>query len=207
MGLSRRQFTKEFKLAAVRRLEQGEAVSDGGNGCSIVETAILADRAAIAKDGARREEDDALSDNGCETGLSSLTQGRAPGRSRSRGCTTKPTCQALEPGGHLTPNPALQCETSAPPRPLATRRSYELLIGTAFICGHYPARIRVRSRLLLWGWSYWDFSLSSRRRWDQSAKPFSLEDNRPAVPQHPARPPSSQMFADQSEQCQIKEML
>jgi transposase-like protein len=28
MGLSRRQFTKEFKLAAVRRLEQG--VSIGG---------------------------------------------------------------------------------------------------------------------------------------------------------------------------------
>jgi transposase-like protein len=28
MGLSRRQFTKEFKLAAVRRLEQGVAIAE-----------------------------------------------------------------------------------------------------------------------------------------------------------------------------------
>src|SRR5215212_6887247 len=28
MGLSRRQFTKEFKLAAVRRLEQGVSITD-----------------------------------------------------------------------------------------------------------------------------------------------------------------------------------
>ncbi len=32
MGLSRRQFTKEFKLAAVRRLEQGVSVAEGGSG-------------------------------------------------------------------------------------------------------------------------------------------------------------------------------
>src|ERR1700726_2511703 len=29
MGLSRRQFTKEFKLAAVRRLEQGVSMEEG----------------------------------------------------------------------------------------------------------------------------------------------------------------------------------
>ena len=28
MGLSRRQFTKEFKLAAVRRLEQGVSIAE-----------------------------------------------------------------------------------------------------------------------------------------------------------------------------------
>ncbi|MBI2681160.1 MAG: transposase, partial [Candidatus Solibacter usitatus] len=28
MGLSRRQFTQEFKLAAVRRLEQGVSISE-----------------------------------------------------------------------------------------------------------------------------------------------------------------------------------
>ena len=32
MGLSRRQFTKEFKLAAVRRLEQGVSIARGGAG-------------------------------------------------------------------------------------------------------------------------------------------------------------------------------
>ena len=30
MGLSRRKFTKEFKLAAVRRLEQGVSIARGG---------------------------------------------------------------------------------------------------------------------------------------------------------------------------------
>ena len=32
MGLSRRKFTKEFKLAAVRRLEQGVSIARGGAG-------------------------------------------------------------------------------------------------------------------------------------------------------------------------------
>ena len=30
MGLSRRQFTKEFKLAAIQRLESGGAAGGGG---------------------------------------------------------------------------------------------------------------------------------------------------------------------------------
>ena len=32
MGMSRRQFTKEFKEAAVRRLELGASVGRGGTG-------------------------------------------------------------------------------------------------------------------------------------------------------------------------------
>src|ERR1700743_856776 len=32
MGLSRRQFTKEFKLAAVRRLEQGISIAEAARG-------------------------------------------------------------------------------------------------------------------------------------------------------------------------------
>jgi hypothetical protein len=31
MGLSRRQFTKEFKLAAVRRLEQGISIAEAAD--------------------------------------------------------------------------------------------------------------------------------------------------------------------------------
>ena len=31
MGLSRRQFTKDFKLAAVRRLEQGVSIDEVAN--------------------------------------------------------------------------------------------------------------------------------------------------------------------------------
>ena len=31
MGLSRRMFTKEFKLAAVRRLEQGVSIGEGAS--------------------------------------------------------------------------------------------------------------------------------------------------------------------------------
>jgi hypothetical protein len=31
MGLSRRTFTREFKLAAVRRLEAGVSLAEGGN--------------------------------------------------------------------------------------------------------------------------------------------------------------------------------
>ena len=32
MGLSRRQFTKEFKLAAIQRLERGASVAEGARG-------------------------------------------------------------------------------------------------------------------------------------------------------------------------------
>jgi transposase len=35
MGLSRRQFTKEFKLAAVRRLEQGVAMAEVARGMEV----------------------------------------------------------------------------------------------------------------------------------------------------------------------------
>ena len=35
MGLSRRQFTKEFKLAAVRRLEQGISVAEMARGVEV----------------------------------------------------------------------------------------------------------------------------------------------------------------------------
>ena len=35
MGLSRRQFTKEFKLAAVRRLEQGVSMAEVARGLEV----------------------------------------------------------------------------------------------------------------------------------------------------------------------------
>jgi transposase len=35
MGLSRRQFTKEFKLAAVRRLEQGISMAEAARGLEV----------------------------------------------------------------------------------------------------------------------------------------------------------------------------
>ncbi|HZZ15492.1 MAG TPA: transposase [Candidatus Sulfotelmatobacter sp.] len=35
MGLSRRQFTKEFKLAAVRRLEQGVSIAEVARGMEV----------------------------------------------------------------------------------------------------------------------------------------------------------------------------
>jgi transposase len=35
MGLSRRQFTKEFKLAAVRRLEQGVSMAEAARGLEV----------------------------------------------------------------------------------------------------------------------------------------------------------------------------
>src|SRR6266576_4467651 len=35
MGLSRRQFTKEFKLAAVRRLEQGVSIGEAARGLEV----------------------------------------------------------------------------------------------------------------------------------------------------------------------------
>ena len=35
MGLSRRQFTKEFKLAAVRRLEQGISIAEAARGLEV----------------------------------------------------------------------------------------------------------------------------------------------------------------------------
>ena len=35
MGLSRRQFTKEFKLAAVRRLEQGVSIGEVARGLEV----------------------------------------------------------------------------------------------------------------------------------------------------------------------------
>src|SRR5438270_13141429 len=35
MGLSRRQFTKEFKLAAVRRLEQGVSIGEVARGLAV----------------------------------------------------------------------------------------------------------------------------------------------------------------------------
>ena len=35
MGLSRRQFTKEFKLAAVRRLEQGVSIAEMARGVEV----------------------------------------------------------------------------------------------------------------------------------------------------------------------------
>ena len=35
MGLSRRQFTKEFKLAAVRRLEQGVSIAEVSRGLEV----------------------------------------------------------------------------------------------------------------------------------------------------------------------------
>jgi transposase-like protein len=35
MGLSRRQFTKEFKLAAVGRLEQGISIAEVGRGVEV----------------------------------------------------------------------------------------------------------------------------------------------------------------------------
>ena len=36
MGLSRRQFTKEFKLAAVRRLEQGVSITESCRVCRLI---------------------------------------------------------------------------------------------------------------------------------------------------------------------------
>ncbi|MBV8831532.1 MAG: transposase [Acidobacteriaceae bacterium] len=35
MGLSRRQFTKEFKVAAVRRLEQGVSIAEVARGLEV----------------------------------------------------------------------------------------------------------------------------------------------------------------------------
>ena len=35
MGLSRRQFTKEFKLAAVRRLEQGVSIGEAARALEV----------------------------------------------------------------------------------------------------------------------------------------------------------------------------
>jgi transposase-like protein len=35
MGLSRRQFTKEFKLAAVRRLEQGVSIAEAARALEV----------------------------------------------------------------------------------------------------------------------------------------------------------------------------
>ena len=35
MGLSRRQFTKEFKLAAVRRLEQGVSITEAARALEV----------------------------------------------------------------------------------------------------------------------------------------------------------------------------
>ncbi len=35
MGLSRRQFTKEFKLAAVRRLEQGASIPEAAQALDV----------------------------------------------------------------------------------------------------------------------------------------------------------------------------
>ena len=35
MGLSRRQFTQEFKLAAVRRLEQGVSIAEVARGLEV----------------------------------------------------------------------------------------------------------------------------------------------------------------------------
>ena len=35
MGLSRRQFTQEFKLAAVRRLEQGVSIAEVARACEV----------------------------------------------------------------------------------------------------------------------------------------------------------------------------
>ena len=35
MGLSRRQFTKEFKLAAVRRLEEGVSIAEAARGLEV----------------------------------------------------------------------------------------------------------------------------------------------------------------------------
>ena len=35
MGLSRRQFTREFKLAAVRRLEAGGSITEGARGLEV----------------------------------------------------------------------------------------------------------------------------------------------------------------------------
>ncbi|MDQ2774997.1 MAG: transposase, partial [Acidobacteriota bacterium] len=35
MGLSRRQFTKEFKIAAVRRLEQGVSIAEVARGVEV----------------------------------------------------------------------------------------------------------------------------------------------------------------------------
>ncbi|MDX2150738.1 MAG: transposase [Bryobacteraceae bacterium] len=35
MGLSRRQFTKEFKLAAVRRLEQGVSIAEAARALAV----------------------------------------------------------------------------------------------------------------------------------------------------------------------------
>jgi len=35
MGLSRRQFTKEFQLAAVRRLEQGVSIAEVARGVEV----------------------------------------------------------------------------------------------------------------------------------------------------------------------------
>lgn len=35
MGMSRRQFTKEFKLAAIRRLEQGVSIAEVARGVEV----------------------------------------------------------------------------------------------------------------------------------------------------------------------------
>src|SRR5689334_11940178 len=40
MGLSRRQFTKEFKLAAVRRLEQGVSITEVARGLEVNPTVL-----------------------------------------------------------------------------------------------------------------------------------------------------------------------
>src|SRR6478735_4426370 len=46
MGLSRRQFTKEFKLAAVRRLEQGVSIAEAARA---LEVSARADQFGLAR--------------------------------------------------------------------------------------------------------------------------------------------------------------
>ena len=41
MGLSRRQFTKEFKLAAVRRLEQGVSIAEAARALEVGPPEVL----------------------------------------------------------------------------------------------------------------------------------------------------------------------
>jgi hypothetical protein len=54
MGMSRRQFTKEFKLAAVRRLEEGVSLGEVARGLEVNTTCCTAGGVSFGKDQATR---------------------------------------------------------------------------------------------------------------------------------------------------------
>ena len=57
MGLSRRQFTKEFKLAAVRRLEQGVSISEAARALEVNPNVLHRWKRSSARDRVTRSQE------------------------------------------------------------------------------------------------------------------------------------------------------